>query len=67
MNNVGAILINKLPTTNLRILKVMAIQQVYDEHPGIKRKDTAKLLGISERTLYRKILDNGLPVETSKY
>ena len=67
MNNIGAILIDKLPTTDLRILEVMAIQQVYDEHPGITRKEAAKLLGMSERSLYRKVLDNGLPVGTSKY
>jgi transcriptional regulator with PAS, ATPase and Fis domain len=67
MNNVGAILIDKLPTTDLRIIEVMAIIQVYDENPGITRKEAAKLLGISERTMYRKILDNGLPVGISKY
>lgn len=65
MKNVGAIMIDKLPTTDIRILEVMAIQQVFGDNPGITRKQAAKLLGLSERTLYRKILDRGLSVGIS--
>lgn len=47
-----------LPTVNIKELEVLAIQQVYKENKGITRKRAAELLGMSERNLYRKIVDN---------
>lgn len=44
---------HKLPTVNLKELTEMAIKQVYRTHPGIYNKEVAKLLGVSERNLYR--------------
>lgn len=52
---VGIITTDKLPTVDLRILELMALQQVYDDNPRITNQAAAKMLGMTERNLYRKL------------
>lgn len=48
----------KLPTVNIKELELLAIKQVYQTYPGITQKEACKLLGMSERSLYRKLKTN---------
>lgn len=47
----------KLPTVNIKELELLAIKQVYQTNPGITQIQACKLLGMSERNLYRKLKD----------
>lgn len=49
-----------LNTLDLPYIEATAIKLVYELNPGIKHHEAAELLGISERTLYRKIDENQL-------
>lgn len=58
--NVGTVRVNDdLPTLDIATLERMAITTAL-RRTGGNRRDAAKLLGMSERTLYRKIDDLGL-------
>lgn len=59
-NNVGVIRVPEEPTLDLATLERTAIEQALRRTQG-NRREAAKLLGISERTLYRKIDEYALP------
>ena len=58
-NNVGVIRVNDEPTLDLATLERTTIDQALRRTQG-NRREAAKLLGISERTLYRKIDEYGI-------
>ncbi len=45
-----------LLTTDIHKLEEEVIREVYKNNPGIQNREAAKLLNMSERTLYRKLL-----------
>lgn len=58
-NNVGVIRVHDEPTLDLAMLERNTIDQALRRTQG-NRREAAKLLGISERTLYRKIDEYGI-------
>jgi DNA-binding NtrC family response regulator len=58
-NNVGVIRVNDEPTLDLATLERTTIDMALRRTQG-NRREAAKLLGISERTLYRKIDEYGI-------
>lgn len=60
-NNVGVIRVNDEPTLDLATLERNTIDLALRRTQG-NRREAAKLLGISERTLYRKIDEYGIDI-----
>lgn len=58
-NNVGVIHVSSEPSLDLAAIELRTIEQALRRTQG-NRREAAKLLGISERTLYRKIDEHSL-------